>query len=590
MTTSGHENVGQEPCPRSIRVALAAVPWALWAIPLLGLGALIAAMVMWDGSGELKAAAGVTVAWVGIPVLFTLMCGFRSFRRVLAFGGGRILLASALSIYIASYLIPLGLGSAWPVNAWRDLLADSLVIVDVVESKRLEFHIHGEDCTRTGLGTMCFPETWEYHHYLTVAGREWSVSERTFGVVREGEFVEMAYNRRSKQVLYVAYGSEIGAARTANQVRVGVGLDEPERQVFEDFILPRFKEQSGIDVTFVQMQPGALLEVVRAGAGNPFDLLATDNNQLGSLVEFQLVQDLTVETGRIPSEVLPSMLAVTRFGDRTFFFPFRPNVQIIYYDEARLREAGFAPPLTWDGLYSTAKGLVDAGAGKRVVLKGFPGGPNSVQVVEFLWQAGGDPLVLNDAGSKRAFQFLQQLYPYLSDKTKDAKFDTMNDYLLEGVAYLAPNWTFGISEVVKGRRQDIKAYSGWSGPAGEVHVLGGDVLAIPSRSTNRDEALQFAEYLMSQEVQSVLARELSWPSIRGDAYDNIRPELRPHRDAINEALSKARARPNVPYWNEVEQILSNAWNDIVVNKMDVSSRLDYYAERLDEAREQHALE
>ena len=81
----------------------------------------------------------------------------------------------------------------------------------------------------------------------------------------------------------------------------------------------------------------------------------------------------------------------------------------------------------------------------------------------------------------------------------------------------------------------------------------------------------------------MLARELSWPSIRGDAYEGIDPELRPYWDAINEALSKARARPNVPYWGEVEQILSDAWNDIVVNKMDVSSRLDYYAERLDEA-------
>ena len=93
---------------------------------------------------------------------------------------------------------------------------------------------------------------------------------------------------------------------------------------------------------------------------------------------------------------------------------------------------------------------------------------------------------------------------------------------------------------------------------------------------------------MSQEVQSVLARELSWPSIRGDAYQEIDPELRPYWDAINEAMSKARARPNVPYWSEVEQILSDAWNDIVVNKMDVSSRLDYYARRLDEAREHNS--
>jgi trehalose transport system substrate-binding protein len=180
---------------------------------------------------------------------------------------------------------------------------------------------------------------------------------------------------------------------------------------------------------------------------------------------------------------------------------------------------------------------------------------------------------------------LQRLYPYLSNKTQEAKFDTVNEYLLSGDAYLAPNWTFGVSEVVvKGGKTDIKVFSGWRGPEDEAHVLGGDVLAIPSRSDKRDKALQFAQYLLSKEVQSILADQLFWPSAREDAYEGIDPELRPYWDSINEALAKARARPTVPYWGEVEEILTQAWDDIVVQGMDVEQRLNYYAERLNKVR------
>ncbi len=147
------------------------------------------------------------------------------------------------------------------------------------------------------------------------------------------------------------------------------------------------------------------------------------------------------------------------------------------------------------------------------------------------------------------------------------------------------NWAFGVQEiVVKKGKCEIQAYSGWSGPEGEVHVLGGDVLAVPEGTANRTDALAIAEYLMSKEVQSILAVQLAWPSIRGDAYDGVDPALKPYWDAINEAMSKTQARPNVPYWPEVEQILGRAWEDVVINGMDVEQRLNIYAAEIEKAR------
>lgn len=47
----------------------------------------------------------------------------------------------------------------------------------------------------------------------------------------------------------------------------------------------------------------------------------------------------------------------------------------------------------------------------------------------------------------------------------------------------------------------------------------------------------------------------------------------------------ARARPNVPYWKDVEHILGQAWNDIVINGMDVEQRLNFYAAEIEKARQ-----
>jgi trehalose transport system substrate-binding protein len=415
------------------------------------------------------------------------------------------------------------------------------------------------------------------------------LNESTYAVIRQGERVEIGFRPRTRVVSYIAYNLAEG-----DKIRVSVGLAPSERKVFEDAILPEFKRSTGFSVELVQIESGELLEFLReeaGGAGVIFDLLVIDNNSLAPLVAEGLVEDLTPETRRVPEEVLDSMLPVTKFGGRTFFFPFRPNVQITFYNSEKFGEMGVEPPRTWDELLDSARAMQEAEGKGRLALKGVVGGPNAVQVTEFIWQAGGDPLVLNDEGSLRAFEFLQELAPYLSDRTADAKFDTMNDYLAKGDVYLGQNWAFGVQEIVvkKGKRE-IQAYSGWSGPEGEVHVLGGDVLAVPKGTANSTDALAFAEYLMSKDVQSTLAVELAWPSIRDDAYDGVDPALKPYWDAINEAMSKAQARPNVPYWKDVEGIVGQAWEDIVINGMDVEKRLDFYSAEIERASSRHPEE
>jgi trehalose transport system substrate-binding protein len=301
-------------------------------------------------------------------------------------------------------------------------------------------------------------------------------------------------------------------------------------------------------------------------------------------VSKQLVEAIPDAEQLMPTTTIAALKEVLKFDETYYFLPARPNVQITYYNETRLNEWGVTPPKTWDELSSAAATIKEkAGIGK-VSIQGAPGGPVGVTITQFIWQAGGDPLKINDPAGVQAFQFMRDLQPNLTPQYLTAKFDTDNTYLLNESTVLAQNWPFGVNVIVKdGGKTDVKVYSGWAGPAGEVHVLGGDVFGIVKGSPNADMARDFARHFMSQAVQEQLTAQLGWPAMRDDAFGAVEEWQQPYFEVIKDALTKVKARPNVPYWAEVEKNLSDAFNDIVTNGADVQSTLDNYQGKIDEA-------
>jgi trehalose transport system substrate-binding protein len=277
---------------------------------------------------------------------------------------------------------------------------------------------------------------------------------------------------------------------------------------------------------------------------------------------------------------------VTQFDGKPFFFPYRPNVQITYFNEAKLSANNIKPPESWDELLKAAQTLKEKEGIGKVAIQGSAGDPLTVTVFEFIKQAGGDPLVLNDEGSVKAFEFLAKLEPLMTPEYRTAKFDTMNTILSNDTAYLGSNWPFGITVIVdKNGRKDIKAYHGWKGPSKESHVLGGEVLGIPVGAPNKAGAIQLAEFLMSKDAQTQLLTKLGWPPMRTDAFGSVPEWQGPYFQAVQDALKNVDARPNVPYWEDASRAMNDAFRDIVQQKQPAKETLDRYASALQKAKQ-----
>lgn len=363
-------------------------------------------------------------------------------------------------------------------------------------------------------------------------------------------------------------------------LRVTMGLGEPEWKVMREEIFPAFEKKHGVKIDAFQVEAGHLvqkLEAMHKAGKVEIDLIAQDNMRLAPLVEKGLMKDLSAQETKIPKKVSKNLIEVGRFGGKLYFLPYRPNVEIDFYNKDKFNALGIKPPKNTEELLNVARVMKEKDGVGRVALKLTLGPGTTVQLFEFIRSFGGNPVAMNDEGSVAAFEYLSKLYPYLSPDSRTANWNTMNRYLATDAVYLGANWPFAINVIVgEAKKKYIKAYPGWKGPVKMSKVLGGEVIGIPKGSTNKELALKFWKYLISKKVQEKLVAKMGWPSARSDAYATVESWQAPYFKAVKEALKYAEPRPNLTYWATLDKSLNAAFKEIVMRGKPVKTTLDKY--------------
>jgi trehalose transport system substrate-binding protein len=379
-----------------------------------------------------------------------------------------------------------------------------------------------------------------------------------------------------------------GAKAGANELTFYTALSQAEWNVLKQDVFPAFEQANGCKIRAIDVASQDIplkLDALRQADRMDVDVIGQDNMVLAQLVQKDLMEDLTPYESTIPKETIKALIDVGRFDGKLYFLPYRPNVEITYFNESYLGKHDLKPPANWDELMHVAKTLYEREGVGRVAIKADGSAAATVHLFDFVNAAGGDPMKLNDAGSIKAFTYLRDLWPYLSPESRRADFNTMNQFLAMESVYLGQNWPFGIEVIVnQGEKKDVKAYHGWAGPVREAHTLGGEVFGVPKGAPNKELALKFISYIQSHEVQSKLVQKLAWPSMRTDAYAEVPGWQKPYFEAVKEALTHAVPRPNVPYWEDFDKAINMAFREIVIEKQDVKATLDRHAAALETAR------
>jgi trehalose transport system substrate-binding protein len=369
------------------------------------------------------------------------------------------------------------------------------------------------------------------------------------------------------------------AGLSGTTITFNVSLAEEEKAGVQE-VVNAFQAETGATVKLSSVtaedMPSKLKVEVDSGE-NTIHLISMDNNSLAALVDGGLVQE--VGDVPVPQEVSEALIPQT-FDGKTFFLPFRPNVRVAYLNADRTQEAGVSgPPATIEEFRAAAEAFAETAGEPKVTVSLAEGTSAPVVISEWVLSFGGDPVILNDEGSVEALTYLQGLWNdnLLAPESLQGQFDTEVDNLSGETAWYAQNWPFTSGVFAEqGVLELFDVHQGWAGPAGEFHVIGGDVLGIPTgvEGKEREAAVALAEFLMGQEAQSTLAATNAWPSIRNDATQQVPGELQETFDAIQAALEHGWYRPSVSYWPDVQTAIDEVVRRVLQEGEDPKTVLD----------------
>ena len=377
----------------------------------------------------------------------------------------------------------------------------------------------------------------------------------------------------------------------------------PQEVDFLEALVHEFESRSGIDVEVIR-QPTAssqrkqgLVMALASRQPDP-DVFLMDIIWIPQFVQSGWLEPLDAyfrEPAVQPQLFFPSVVErIDRHGGHYYALPDNLDVGVLYYREDLLRQYGFkGPPATWEELVRQAVKIQAAERGHNPNFNGFvwQGAQYEGLVctfLEFLSTFGGkisSGSSVNLAGepNRRALQFMQDLIQHygispLNTYTEMQEEEVRRSFQ-RGNALFERNWLYAWSL----HQQPDSAVRGKVGLTALPHApgahtaatLGGWHLGISKTSDAKAEAWQLVAFLLSRETQKRLLMKLGWYSGRKDVYSD--PEVL--RQVANVAklasiIRHAVSRPELPYYDDVSQVIQRHVNACLAGKSSARQALD----------------
>ncbi|WP_449276960.1 extracellular solute-binding protein [Leucobacter sp. GX24907] len=248
-----------------------------------------------------------------------------------------------------------------------------------------------------------------------------------------------------------------------------------------------------------------------------------------------------------------SSFGTAQWDDETYGVLFTLSLQIMYFNEEHLAEAGFdGPPEDWDELKEYVAALNTDDHYGWVGAFGQAGGISGVATtyMAFLQQAGGeifdengDP-AFNTPEGVEALQMLVDLQELGGDpgNVSYAGLADATEVFKAGKASIMFNWPFMWEEANDPETSAVADKIGTAvlpaGKAGTASVDGADSLSIYKESENPELAYDLIDFYLSPEQQKAQVIETGWLPIRMSVLDD--PEVQEAAPQAEATLEQAK--------------------------------------------------
>lgn len=303
-------------------------------------------------------------------------------------------------------------------------------------------------------------------------------------------------------------------------------------------------------------------------------LVALDEN----MEDFQTIAD----------QVFSGPLSTNAWNGHYYGLPLDTNTKAWFYNKAMYEAADILPPTSFDEMLEQCEAI------KAVYPDSYyfaTDGTFAWVTLPWIWSFGGsitdDAITtatgyLNGPGTVAAYESLLQLYNNgcIAPVILGSGIDVFTGYAQDNYASLDNGpWTFSIIESqFPDKEVSVSAFP--AGPGGSINVVGGEDVVLFEKSKNKEAALEFMRFLLSEEYQLKMAEVGQIPVLK-DAVNSDYMQNHPYYTVFLEQLTTSKSRTSHPKWEQMDQIITDAGQLILRGEKSVQEALDEAAAEID---------
>jgi len=367
-----------------------------------------------------------------------------------------------------------------------------------------------------------------------------------------------------------------------------------ENETLMNVLIPQFeKENPGYKVNAVSHEWAELHDkiIVSASSNSLPDVARLD---IAWVPEFQKMDILVPldtamnDFSEVSGKLLDSAMSTALVKGNYYALGLNTNTKILFYNADALKAAGIEAPKTLDELYAAAAKLSGKNENGQQVWGLNEPALAGWNICPWIWSNGGAITnedntkatgYLNSAKTVEVIEKLAQMY-------KDEQFTGFNSGdipMTDGfgtgryMMFLEGPWK---SAEMDGAYPDFN-YATADMPAGEAgshSVLGGEDIAM-FKGGNNEGAWKFMQFMTSEFAQTEMAKCGQIP-VNKTALESETVKSASFAPFL-QAITTAYARPAVASWSEIDNLLTVAVTDIIVNGADAQATLDALATTVD---------
>ncbi len=393
-----------------------------------------------------------------------------------------------------------------------------------------------------------------------------------------------------------------GCAEKENPLVFAVGGAPNEVDYWEQLV-KEFEQKTGIPTslrrhpTDTDQRRQSLVISLEASKADP-DIFLMD---VAWVAQFAASDWLTVLEPSIQQDAFdttalfdPVVEQVDRYKNQIIALPVYVDCGLLYYRKDLLEQENFSAPETWDELIEQATSIQETHREQNkqfygIVWQGAQYEGLVCNFVEFITAYGGEiftvegDLVLSSEANVKGLELMKALihdYKISPPNTfTEMKEEETRTFFQNGNALFERNWPYAwqLHQTENSPVKDKVAIGLLPRTEEGRHgaALGGWHIGISKYTDQPDKAWELVKYILSYETQKRICLDLGWNPGRKDVYDD--PEVKdemPHMEILARALEHSVARPTIPAYTQISEIIQKYVNEAIAGKEDCATALN----------------